>query len=64
MSYVVLAGGIGGMAFLIANGRFILGVVGLLLGFFFFSLGLTLATIAENLPNRPQPRRSRPKLKL
>ena len=63
MSYVVLVGGIAGMAFLIANGYFLLGIVVLLAGVFFFALGLTLATMAHNTPVRA-PRKTREKLKL
>jgi hypothetical protein len=63
MSYVILTLGIVGMAFLIANGRFLLGGLGLLIGVFFFALGLTVATMADNTPTRAQ-QRQRPKLKI
>ena len=63
MSYVVLAVGIASMAFLIANGRFLVGVLALLAGVFFFALGLTVATMAQNAPSRTT-REQRAKLKL
>lgn len=63
MSYVVLAGGMGAMAFLIANGRLLFGLASLLLGVFFFALGLTVATMADSATARPQ-QQKRPKLKL
>lgn len=65
MSYVVLAMGIGSMAFLIANGNFIVGVLSLLGGVFFFALGLTIATMAQNQQQARRPAsNTRPKLKL
>ncbi len=63
MSYVVLALGIGAMAFLIATGYFIFGVLALLGGVFFFALGLTIATMAQNTAARTA-RQVRNKLKL
>lgn len=63
MSYVMLAAGIGSMAFLIANGSFIAGVLALLVGVFVFALGLTVATMVQNAPTRPT-RQQKPKLKL
>lgn len=63
MSYVILAGGIVAMSFLIANGHVLFGLAGLLIGIFFFALGLTVATMADGATARPQ-QRKRPKLKL
>lgn len=63
MSYVILGGGIAAMSFLIANGRILLGLAALLIGIFFFALGLTVATMAESATAKPQ-QQKRPKLKL
>ena len=64
MSFVMMAAGIGGMAYLIANGYLVLGIASVLFGVFLFALGFTLATMAENAPTRTQQRQARPKLKL
>ena len=63
MAYVLLVLGIVGMAYLIANGWFLLGVVTMIIAVFLFALGLTVAMMADNATTRPQPK-TRPKLKL
>ncbi len=63
MSFVMLAAGIAAMALLIANGRLLFGLACLLFGVFFFALGLTVATMADNTPTKAE-RQARPKLKL
>ena len=63
MSYVILAVGIGLMAYLISQGYFFVGIGALIGGTFLFSLGLAVAFLAENAQVKAR-KTTRPKLNL